>query len=55
MKDEKFLESLQKETVETLEKRWYALKDRQMQGRLSTDEKNEIRRIERRIKRMRQW
>lgn len=53
MSDKDFLKGIEVETLKTLEKRWYELKGKQMQHPISSDEKNEIRRIERRIAKMR--
>ena len=52
MSDKDFLKGIEVETLKTLEKRWYELKGKQMQHSISSDEKNEIRRIERRIAKM---
>lgn len=54
MSNKDFLKNLEIETLKTLEHRWYELKGKQMQYSISSDEKNEIRRIERRIKRIRE-
>ena len=51
--NERFLNEMREETNKTLENRWYELKGKQMQQSISSDEKNEIRRIERRIAKMR--